>query len=64
MTAASMYFVAAPVATPVTAALADKEGRDAGQGLLCTHRPRAHPAPRAAAETDACDCTAGCTCCS
>ncbi|MFC9679028.1 cation transporter [Streptomyces sp. NPDC056948] len=55
-----------PIAALVIAALAVKEGRDAWQGKGCC-APAAHartPAPMAAAETDACGCKTGCTCCS
>ncbi|MGW6705936.1 cation transporter [Streptomyces sp. NPDC054956] len=55
-----------PLAARVIAAIAVKEGRDAWQGKGCC-APTAHtsaPAGAAAAETDACGCEPGCTCCS
>ncbi|MFB7591407.1 cation transporter [Streptomyces sp. NPDC056169] len=55
-----------PIAALVIAAIAVKEGRDAWQGKGCC-APTAHApatAGAAAAESDACDCEPGCTCCS
>lgn len=55
-----------PIAALVIAAIAVKEGRDAWQGKGCC-APTGHTPPAvgvAAAETDACGCKPGCTCCS
>ncbi|MFF3790836.1 cation transporter [Streptomyces sp. NPDC001981] len=53
-----------PIAALVIAAIAVKEGRDAWQGKGCCAPSAQTPAPMAAAETDACGCKQGCTCCS
>ncbi|MGW9135486.1 cation transporter [Streptomyces sp. NPDC055681] len=53
-----------PIAALVIAAIAVKEGRDAWRGKGCCAPAAQTPAPLAAAETDACGCKPGCTCCS
>jgi divalent metal cation (Fe/Co/Zn/Cd) transporter len=54
-----------PIAALVIAAVAVKEGRDAWRGNACCATAPAVtlPAPREAAEEDACGCRPGCSCC-
>nr|WTB31247.1 cation transporter [Streptomyces sp. NBC_00830] len=52
-----------PIAAIAIAAIAVKEGRDAWQGKGCCAPPAAASLASAKAESDACGCRPGCSCC-